>query len=288
MALAYAEVFQRIWDIDSVYTHLLDAETSGEFEKNHWSSHKGEGEGWGYEDNWHGTKDFAENLQLIERGWEDGVTKLDTVPNAKMADSLRPEMLWDVVGSDVDIASYMGGNPECMGEMVRRKRPTPVVKIGVDRVASAGVDRSKIERVGRNVLLLVESLRLAGIPAEIWACEAVAGSRRKEGGRYDTDSVAYDLRVKVQDAGRHLDVSRMAYWMAHPSVLRRTFFALEELEPQHIRKCFGFDGGHYGMPITNYAKSEFDEWAPGPNESEAHIQKWVEDVLTRRTNAARR
>lgn len=227
-------------------------------------------------DGWAGAS-WEQSLELMTRGWLNGVPKVDTLARTRLAESLRPKPVWDVAGSECDVAAYLAGVPECMGEIVRRHRPVPVVSIGVDRCASAGVDRSKIERVGRNVLVLVESLRLSGAAAEVWVCQGIAGG----GG-------IFDLRVRIQEAGRPIDVSRMAYWVAHPAALRKSMFALEETEKTEVRDKFGFyDGRGYGMPYQDVAKDDFDEWAPGVHASQEELTAWVKDVMTRRVGGKR-
>lgn len=216
---------------------------------------------------------WEKSVEYLTKGWKAGVAKLDVTPTAAMHEAMRPKPLWDVAGSEVDVASYLAGVPECMSEMVRTRRPSQVVKIGVDRSISAAVPASRIESLGRNILMLVEGLRLGGVPAEVWACESVSGGME-----------VYDIGVCVQEPGRPVDVSVLAYWVAHPAALRRTIFALEELEPQHIRRTIGFgpEGGGYGFPLHDYSKPDYDEWAPSPQKPDSEIEAWVQDVLTRR------
>lgn len=261
----------RKYTIDEAVTRILDHERQGKYKiafgMGGDSSHDGS------QDDWAGAT-WDKSVKLMTNGWREGVPKLDVAARSKLAESLRPKPVWDVAGSDCDVAAYLAGVPECMGEIVRRRRPTPVVSIGVDRCASAYIRRDAIERVGQNVVVLVESLRLAGSAAEIWACQAVARSGK-----------TFDLRIRIQEAGRPIDISRMAYWLAHPAALRRSMFALEELEPAEVRKNFGFGGGHgygYGQPVKDFAKDDFDEWAPGAQSGQQELDKWIAEVLGRR------
>ena len=252
----------REYKMDEVATLLLDPANKSKI--------NGASQNPGH-DSWAGCT-YEESIKFLTHGWESGVAKLNVEPNTTLHEAMRPKPLWDVSGSEVDIGSYLAGEPECMTEMVRRKRPSQVVRIGVDKAINCNISKDRIHNMGRNVLILVESLRLAGIPAEIWVCQAVGG-----GGD------AFDVRVCVQEPGRPVDISRLAYWVAHPGSLRRTIFALEELEPQSIRDTIGFyESGGYGYPMVNHAQSSFDEWAPSPQQNNSVIQQWVQDVLNRR------
>jgi hypothetical protein len=218
---------------------------------------------------------WEESVDLLTNGWQEGVANLDTTPLYRMGEALRPTVTWDVAGSECDVASYLAGVPECMGETVRRRRPSPVVRIGIDLCAPAAVSADRIFHVGRNVVVLVESLRLAGVPAEIWACKGL-----------DSSTVAgqprLDIRVRVQEASRPVDTSRVAYWAAHPAANRRTLWAMQE-QQEDLRSRYGFFQGHgYGRPVPNVAKADFDEWTPPRTATDEQVQAWVQDVLNRR------
>lgn len=256
----------RRWKLHEVQTKILDS--LPQLEAYQGASQRPVHE---YGHNWNGCS-WEESLNYLTHGWKAGVAKLDVHPKPGLHESLRPKPQWDVAGSEVDMGAYLSGVPECMTEMVRQKRPSQVVRIGVDKAISSGIAASRIEAMGRNILMMVESLRLAGIPAEVWVCQAVYGSGK-----------TYDFGVCVQEPGRPVDVSVLAYWIGHPGALRRTIFAMEELEPAGIRREFGFtESGGYGMPKHNHAKDEFDEWAPSPANHDSVIEQWVQDVLARR------
>lgn len=255
------QTYTRAYRVDEVTSLLLDPA----------NKKKINGASQNNTDGWSGCS-YEQSIKYLTDGWKAGVAKLAVEPNATIHEAMRPKQTWDVAGSEVDIGAFLAGEPECMNEMVRIKRPSPVVRIGVDKAIANDVSKDRIHNMGRNVLTLVESLRLAGIPTEIWVCQAVGG-----GGD------VMDVRVCVQEPGRPIDISRLAYWVAHPGALRRTIFALEELEPQNIRDTIGiYPMGGYGFPMHNHAQKEFDEWAPSPGQPNHVIESWVQEVLNRR------
>jgi hypothetical protein len=265
--------FARSYKMDEVVTRILDHKPGPNDSSGDPLNAKWAGATW------------DKSKKLLTDGWKEGVARLDVAPNSRLAEALRPQILWDVAGSECDVASYLAGVPECMGEVVRRRRPSPVVRIGVDKAISCNVSADRIMNVGRNVVVLVESLRLAGIAAEVWVCQSVGGGWRIRQRNGEKKYSRYDLTIQVQEAGRPIDLSRLAYWVAHPAALRKTIFALEEMEDNNVRGSFGFGGDHgsgYGMPVTNGLKDQFDEWTPSPMLSESEIQAWVTDVMTRR------
>lgn len=210
-------------------------------------------------------------IDLLRRGYIDAVDKILIEPNLGVSDIDRPEMLWSETGSDIDVAAYLQGIPESMGEMVNQPMPKPLVRIGVDSATACNVGTDQMFAVGRSVLTVVESLRARGYPTEIWSCVSV-----KSGG------ATWDGRCIIQSSDAPVHVGKIAFWTAHPAALRRAWFALMETCPDDERRTFQFNGGTYGYPNHDWAKGDFDEWAPSPQLGTARAAQWISEVLGRR------
>jgi hypothetical protein len=222
---------------------------------------------------------WEESVKMATDGYSTGTRalrrRLSTLPPA-LHDSIRPRPVWGVSGSTVDIGRFLAGEQENMVDVRRSRRQSLVLRIAVERAVSAGVSAADIETVGASVLAVVERLRTAGVASEVWVTFTQRG---KFGGR---NGATYQLRIKVQDAGRPIDMDRLAFWLMHPAALRRIAFAIEEMEPASVRETFGFGhvyGGGYGWPDTYHAEG-FDEYAPA---KEYEVESWITDVLGRRT-----
>ena len=200
---------------------------------------------------------------------------------ASVRTARRPVTHWDVAGSAVDVGRFMQGEPDSMIEVVRGQRPSPMVRIAVERAASASVSVADIRATGSSVLAAISAMRTAGIPAEIWATFSVTPSWRSRGQGLPNN---YSVWVKLQEAGRPINLGILAYWTLQPSALRRICFCIEEHEPNNVREAYGFTpGGGYGMPsnvaVFEEGKTFFDEIAPS-RASEA--TNWLKEVLARR------
>lgn len=257
------KVYRRDYNIQDVIDIITDPTKDYSKDKSHDSDNNA----------WAGSS-WKESVDYVINGWKQGVAKLDIKGINELREAERPELVHDLVGSCVDVGRYLAGEPDNMMAVRFNQVPTPVVKIGVDKAVSGGVSERRIQALGKNILVLIESLRMAGIPAEVWACEAVSGRGND----------VLDYRVKVQDPSRPIDVSRLAYWVAHPSALRRTLFCVAESEDSNIRDIFGIKRyGGYGMPYADWAKDDFDEWAPSAQHDDAYVKNWIKEVLDRRT-----
>lgn len=220
---------------------------------------------------------FPDALRMAREGYPEGARRLRHAVGAMAAirEARRPQARWGPSGSAVDIGRYLSGEPDSMIDTVRAARPSPMVRIGVERVVSGATSTRDIEATGASVLFVVDALRTAGVPAEIWATFTVG---QLPGG---SSGEVLSTRVRVQDAGRPIDLERLAFWMMHPAALRRIAFGLWEHEPESVRRAYGFvEYGGYGYALRGRELSgDYDEQAPATmHEATA----WVRDVLRRR------
>jgi hypothetical protein len=189
---------------------------------------------------------------------------------ASIRTAKRAVQRWDVSGSSVDVGRFMAMEPECMIETVRARKPTPVLKLGIERAVFSTTSQETIRQTGASVLAAVEALRVAGVPVELWVTCSQSG-----------DSFAtVSVQVLVQKAGRPVDKDVVAFWTVNPAAFRRIAFAVEEQMSDEERTRFHiYSGGGYGHPTTPPNKDEFDEVAPA---QEYQVERWLTDVLSRR------
>ena len=115
---------------------------------------------------------------------------------ARVRQANRTMARWGESGSTVDVARFLSGEPESMIEIVKARRATPVLKIGIERAVSHYVDAEEMRATGASVLAVVEALRTAGIAAEIWTTFTIGG----------WGGTKLSTQVLVQEAGRPIDV----------------------------------------------------------------------------------
>jgi len=191
---------------------------------------------------------------------------------ARVRQHTRAVTRWQEAGSMVDVAAYLAGEPECMMEMVPARRPSPVIRIAIERCVSFFTSAEEMRATGASALAIVEALRTAGVPAEIWVTFTTGWPTRKS---------VLSEQVLVQEPGRPIDLDRLAFWAANPAAFRRLAFALYEQEPSEIRNEFHiYTGGGYGSANSRPPNEDFfDEVAPSDSYS---CERWVREVLNRR------
>lgn len=196
---------------------------------------------------------------------------------ARVRQNKRSTAHWTEAGSEVDVARFLSGEPDCMMEARRVRRPSPVLRIAVERCVPHYVSADEIRANGASVLAVVESLRTAGVPAEIWVTFSIS--------TFKGETQHLSEQVLIQEAGHAIDLDRLAFWVGNPAAFRRLGFALYEQEPADVRNMFNIKTvGSYGSADSVPPnREEFDEVAPS---WAGDIEAWVRDVLDRRAGIA--
>ena len=198
---------------------------------------------------WTGSRDMKHALELLEVGWPEGLVEMkgmvENIERVLLDRIPRPTVHRDLSGSDVDIGAYLSGEPENMLEWQAQPANSEGIKLVVNGSASAGVSARVIKARGAVVVATIHAMQMLEIPVELWGVWASSRDR------YHSET-----RIQISRPGYELDIERVAFILAHPSMLRRIAFGIwEREEPKDWRKRIGIepDTG-YGRPTdSNFA-----------------------------------
>lgn len=216
-------------------------------------SSKREGRG---EDEFSGTRNFGQAMDLAVKGWPEGRKKIMTaIASAQASPTFTPALTMDVAGAYPIAALAAAGDPCSMVDLAPiEDRVRPIVRLVIQRGASAAYEVDEFTNYGAAVLSYVEGLEAAGFRCEITV--AFCSDFHESG-----DSV---ITVVVKRAEETMEFDRMAFVMTHPSFFRRICFAVMEstevLSGWLIRHSYGYS--------RNPKASEFDHdqvLVPGVN-----------------------
>ena len=238
---------------------------------------------------WYGTKDLPAAVRLAETGWAEGTQQiLEGLEHESSGSvpSLFPAREYDVAGEFPDVAAYCAGVPEHMVSLGEQTTGTsPVIRLGINGGASASTDPDRIMRYGIAVLSHAVAFQRAGYSVAIDWLKVAAQS--------GPSSMQLHLtRLEILAPGSNLDVDRLAFVLAHPSMLRRFWFADVEMESRMrgIRSQYGFS-----RPIAEAGPAWYDGVAlPGVMECPSHaadstsaMAEWLGQAIeTARTSHA--
>jgi hypothetical protein len=128
--------------------------------------------------------------------------------------------------------------PECwiQYEPVLVDAPGKVLRLVFNICASAGISPDTIIAKGAVVAALVILLERAGFRIAVEIVNAIRGS------------IEHEMWVPVKSADQDLDLPRLVFALAHPSMLRRIWVAHQETLSPNVRAAVCIPGGG-GTPI---------------------------------------
>ena len=226
-----------------------------------WSSHSSvEGS-----KNWTKTENFEEAVRLFKEGWSDMATKLvqklkviekETQPTMKSKPTLN------VAGYQAIVPLYLNGVPNNMvtKKMTPVKQKVITLTKSIDYAGNVTADQIIDESI--KAMQIVKKLEAQGYRCNL---NIALGSK--------TSNKSFAIKVRIKSANEKLNISKLAFPLVHPSMLRRLFFRWIEVYPEVTKE---FIGG-YGKPSKTY---ELREWFPNDYLLPNFILKNVEEIKT--------
>lgn len=155
--------------------------------------------------------------------------------------------VYDVGGSFVDVDRYIAGDPECMVEFHQDESVLKgrALKVVVNCSAAWTNSTESMLKRGSRIVAAINAVMATGANVELWVGCAVTPSRGTDNSREGDVWVGL---VQIKGFHDYIDPSVIDFALGHSDFLRRVFFFLEEEEPKHVRRGFGFgpEGSGYG------------------------------------------
>lgn len=172
------------------------------------------GSSWQFGEKGHKPSDA---IDMARMGWEtpmdDALTMVDDI-TTQMLESTTEVFtpVWDVQGGSVDIGQFLSGEPECMIDYppTQTIKDSRVVTMCVSISTSGAIGpESMIER-GAAIAALAQIVASRGFNLELWADWTT--------GPCDGKTAHY--RILVKSANDTIDLAKIMYAVANPSMLR--------------------------------------------------------------------
>jgi hypothetical protein len=193
-----------------------------------------------------GSDSYEHALELAREGWTEGRTNLaDAIealaPYVQAAVSL-PSQSFAPAGYLPNVPMFCAGAPDCMWttEGDDMPRAAPVVRFLVNLTAVWSVSTDAIFNRGAALCAAIEYLEASGTQ-----CEVVGCIRTEDACNEIREHRLFECFIPIKDAGAFMEPDRMAFALAHASVLRRLSFRLME---QNDDLCGGNFGANRGIP----------------------------------------
>lgn len=184
------------------------------------------------------TNSFEEATELFKNGWSDMSQKLTQklkVKESETAVMTKRRNVYDVVGYQCSVPRYLQGVPTSMVRTVNQPVKQKVITLVKSIDYNGGTETSEIVEESIKALQIVKKLEAQGYKINL---DIILGTAKK--------SYSFMVRVRIKSANERLNISKLAFPLVHPSMLRRLMFRWIEVYPK-ITKDFV---GGYGRPST--------------------------------------
>lgn len=189
---------------------------------------------------WTQTHDFNEAIGLLKNGWSTMAKELETKLKAnksKMQHETHRKNYFDVVGFQASVPRYLQGIPTNMVNQRAVIQKQKVITFNKDISYGGSVKAEEIVENSVKALSIIQQIESQGIRCNL---NLILGVYK--GNEY------HQLKIKLKGANERLNVSKLAFPLVHPSMLRRLYLRFVEVEPTFKHRGF-IDG--YGTPMEN-------------------------------------
>lgn len=189
-----------------------------------------------------GTGNFKEAEKLIGSGWTLGRDQLvESIKTVNIGENIvynKHLPIHDVVGHSPDVPRAIIGLPDAMMDTEIIPQKAKVINAIVSNSASWNYSTESIMQRGAAILKYIQEIEKNQVRICIWVVTSTV---------HDNEWVS--CYTKVKRAEEPINLRRIAFPIAHPSMLRRIFFRVLETTPVTTR------GWNYGYGRPNDAAS---------------------------------
>ena len=197
-----------------------------------------------------GTHSYEQAVEMFKNGWEskaEELTKKLKVIQNQVIDAQVQKVLFDVVGFQASVPRYLQGIPTNMVNKKLVPIKQKIVTINKDISYNCGVTTEQIVEASIQTLQLVKRIEAQGIRVNlnlIWGVKA-SGSNEI-------------VKVRLKSANERVNISKLAFPLVHPSMLRRLCFRYLEVAPTITHGyLYGYGAPLDGSQLKTYCKDEY-------------------------------
>lgn len=175
----------------------------------------------------------------LQKKIEDAGVKKMRVEIQKRAQ--RRSFRSSVVGAVPNVPAYISGAPNSMVTVTQTNNKKRVLTIGYSMTAAGNVDKKDIINASAKIILALMIIEASGVRTNLYSIFHATKENHNTG-----------CAIRIKTSGQHFDTLKMAYPLAHSSMLRRQMFKFEEVT-EGVPACFS---GSYGRPVADNAETK--------------------------------
>lgn len=206
------------------------------------------------DDGWCKSCDYSRATYLLTHGWDSAAKQM--AQKVKLTDTVAAPVrttksVYSVIGSQASVPRYLQGIPTNMISRQTTYAKQKVITVTKGISYSGWWTSEDIMKESIKALELIQSLETSGQRVRLNVMLATGINNK---------NAIYKVCVKQPD--ERLNISKMAFALAHPSMLRRFFFRCIETDPFikfDLTSSYGFPSS---LPIKERALAENEYYIP--------------------------
>ena len=196
------------------------------------------------------THSYEEATELFKNGWNDMAKKLTKtlkVSQNQVVDAQVQKVMFDVVGFQCSVPRYLQGIPTSMVNKKLVPVKQRVITLNKDISYNCGITTEQIIEASVQTLQLIKKIEAQGVRVNLNLIWGVKAGNTKE-----------VLKVRLKSANERLNISKLAFPLVHPSMLRRLCFRYLEVAPTITESySFGYGAPLDGSQLKGHCKDEY-------------------------------
>lgn len=236
--------------------------------------HHGSDEKGSYALDFTGTHDLEEALDLIKYGDEKLYKKIKDKKAAINVDKIlgnakrRPEYKHDVCGFVPNVPAFLIGNPRNMLDIKKNKTSSRILNIFLNIRVGGGISSDFVLEMGTKYLVVLDALEKMG-----YRCNLYSGVANEDDGNYSC------LMVRIKTDKEPLNLKKICFTIAHPSMQRRLKFKWMEVNDGDHNFTYGYGGHASESTIKKFIDTELRDNFMIWNYEDFSSSSTIEDIL---------
>lgn len=186
---------------------------------------------------WSGGLTWEEAKTMARNGWWDGMKEIEKFRAQifpKIAEKVfRANQVNAVSGYYVEVGSFLANQSDCFisREQDEKNYPGRIFKIVCSISFSASIKPETIIQRGAMICALIDAIEFAGHRAEVICNDATSYEQNEEYRQGKQNGRGwFEVSVVVKKSTQALEMSDLAFCLAHPAMLRKIMFSVAEIE----------------------------------------------------------
>ena len=196
------------------------------------------------------TSSYEEATKLLKNGWNSmahNITnKLNVIQN-QVVDVHVQKIMYDVVGFQASVPRYLQGIPTNMINKKCVQIKQKVITLNKDVSYNCFTSTQQIIDASVQTLQLIKKIEAQGVRVNLNLIFGVEAGNTKE-----------VIKIRLKSANERLNISKLAFPLVHPSMLRRLLFRYIEVAPTVTKQYnHGYGKPLDGSKLKTYCKDEY-------------------------------